>query len=150
MRRRWLRQEVPPLVIIQVGTGRRTTLQPLNRSGDFDAKTLALAAQAFRYKRTDKTHPINLRLLKLIYTAARRFKAPYIYLISGYRPGRATSRHTQGKAADIVIPGVPDRRLAAYFRRKKRVGVGFYPVSGFTHIDVRKRSYHWTDRSPPD
>src|SRR5262249_25624553 len=29
------------------------------------------------------------------------------------------------------------------------VGVGFYPKSGFVHLDVRDASYFWTDDSAP-
>ena len=29
------------------------------------------------------------------------------------------------------------------------MGVGIYPVSGFVHLDVRERSYFWSDSSGP-
>jgi hypothetical protein len=50
---------------------------------------------------------------------------------------------------DLVLPGVPDRRLAAYLRPQGFVGVGIYPTSGFVHLDVRARSYFWSDSSAP-
>ena len=93
--------------------------------------------------------PYLPRLLELIYRAVKRFRAPYVIVVSGYRDARATSRHAHGRAADIVLPGVSDRRLAAYFRRQGFVGVGLYPVSGFVHLDVRSRSFFWIDRSGP-
>jgi len=41
--------------------------------------------------------------------------------------------------------------LAAYLRKSPRVGVGLYthPGTHFVHLDVRERSYHWLDPSPP-
>lgn len=46
------------------------------------------------------------------------------------------SMHLQGRAADIYVPGIPIAdltRLAKYFQRG---GVGFYPGSGFVHVDT--------------
>ena len=63
--------------------------------------------------------------------------------------GRPESRHSLGRAADVVLPGVSDRKLARYFRGLPSVGVGLYPNSGFVHIDVREASYHWIDNSFP-
>lgn len=79
----------------------------------------------------------------------QEFKTPFAWLISGYRNARRTSRHSHGRAADVVLPGVSDRKLAAYFRRQGFVGVGLYPVSGFVHIDVRAQSHFWVDYSSP-
>src|SRR5690606_19570009 len=103
------------------------------------------------WKADGSEHPIDDRLLELVYRAVKRYKAPYVHLVSGYRNrnGQGSSRHNQGRAADVVLPGVGDAQLAAFFRRQGFVGVGYYPVSGFTHIDVRDRSYYWVDRSGP-
>lgn len=46
------------------------------------------------------------------------------------------SMHLSGRAADIYVPGIPIAdlsRLAMYFQRG---GVGFYPGSGFVHVDT--------------
>lgn len=117
--------------------------------GSFDITAAALAEQAFAYRDDGTTHPIHPRLIELVYRAARHFRSPYVHVVSGYRNGRPTSRHAQGRALDFVLPGVTDRRLASYLRPQGFVGVGVYPTSGFVHLDVRGRSYFWSDASGP-
>jgi uncharacterized protein YcbK (DUF882 family) len=144
----WLRQDPPPLVLRPV-RGRETHLSPLGGDGGFDAADLADAAHALAHHEDGSERPIEPRLVELVYQASRHFRAPWVVVISGYRPGRSTSRHAHGRAIDFVLPGVADRRLAAWARRLGFVGVGIYPVSGFVHLDVRERSYFWSDSSGP-
>jgi hypothetical protein len=125
------------------------TLTPLTDDGGFEADDLALAARALAHHEDGSEHPIEPRLIELVYRASRHFRAPWVVVVSGYRPGRATSRHSHGRAIDFVLPGVSDRRLAAWARTLGFVGVGIYPVSGFVHLDVRERSYFWSDGSGP-
>lgn len=124
-------------------------LTPLGDEGGFDADDLAAAAAALAFHDDGSEHPIEPRLVELVYRASRHFRAPWVTVISGYRPGRSSSRHAHGRAIDFVLPGVADRRLAAWARRIGFVGVGIYPVSGFVHLDVRERSYFWSDSSGP-
>lgn len=140
-----------PLVIRPVHGSEEFTLRRDPETGEYDSESHEAAMLAFQWKADGAMHPIEERLLSLVHDAAAHFKAPYVHLISGYRnrAGRNSSRHNQGRAADIVLPGISDARLAAYLRRQGYVGVGLYPVSGFTHIDVRERSYYWVDRSGP-
>jgi uncharacterized protein YcbK (DUF882 family) len=151
LRKRWLVEENPPLVIKPVHASVSFELRPDPRTGLFGEEAQRAAMAAFHWKTDGSEHPVDDRLLDLMYRAAKRYKAPYVHLVSGYRnrDGRSSSRHNQGRAADIVLPGVGDAQLAAFFRRQGFVGVGHYPISGFTHIDVRERSYYWVDRSGP-
>lgn len=146
--RTWLREEPPPLVFLPTHGQARITLSPAGDEGGFDADDLALAARALG-TREGATHEVHPRLVELVYRAVRQFRVPYVHVVSGYRDGRATSRHTQGRAVDFALPGVSDRRLAAYLRPQGFVGVGIYPVSGFVHLDVRARSHFWSDSSGP-
>ncbi len=50
---------------------------------------------------------------------------------------------------DFIVPGARDEDVAAFARTLGFVGVGIYPVSGFVHLDVRDRSYFWSDSSGP-
>jgi hypothetical protein len=50
---------------------------------------------------------------------------------------------------DIALPGVRDATLAAHLRAEGFTGVGTYAVSGFVHVDVRRRSYFWVDGTAP-
>ncbi|MDH5493904.1 MAG: DUF882 domain-containing protein, partial [Myxococcales bacterium] len=146
---RWLESSPRALVLRPIGD--RTPFELLPDLGEdrFGPRPLGLARKAFAYRRDGATHAIHPRLLELVYRAVHHFEAPYVHLVSGYRTTRATSRHAQGRAIDMVLPGVSDRRLAAYLRGFGFVGVGLYPVSGFVHLDVRARSYFWEDRSGP-
>jgi uncharacterized protein YcbK (DUF882 family) len=151
VRKRWLAEETPPMVIKPVHANVSFEVRPDPESGTFGEEAQEAARAAFHWKADGSEHPIDDRLLDLMYRAVKRYKAPYVHLVSGYRNrnGRSSSRHNQGRAADIVLPGVGDAQLAAFFRRQGFVGVGYYPISGFTHIDVRERSYYWVDRSGP-
>jgi uncharacterized protein YcbK (DUF882 family) len=141
----------PPLVIEPVNNSEAAvTLHPQRDDGGFSDEELERAARAFAPKDRQKLHPIAPHLLDLVYRAARHFDAPLVHLISGYRPDRAGSRHTQGRAIDMVLPGVSNEDLAEYVRQYGFVGVGIYPKSGFVHLDVREASYFWLDESLPD
>ncbi len=146
--RAWSRRDPPPLVLRPLHLAERFVLLPDAR-GRFDAEALARAEEALAYRVDDARHPIHPRLLELVYRAVRRFRAPYVWVISGYRDGNPRSRHAAGRAMDIVLPGVSSQRLAAYLRPMGFVGVGIYPTSGFVHLDVRARSYFWSDASGP-
>ena len=54
------------------------------------------------------------------------------------------SQHTQGKAIDFFIPGVPLEKLRASALRLQGGGVGYYPASGssFVHLDIGSVR-HW-------
>jgi len=137
----------PPLIIHVVGEPDPFVIDVQNDQGGFDDDAHAIAREAFgAWDGGPSVHP---RLLDLIYQAIRYFKAPSCHLISGLRRDRQASRHSHGMAADIVLPGVKDDALAAFFRAQGYTGVGTYPRSGFVHIDVRETSYFWVDRSPP-
>ncbi len=99
--------------------------------------------------RTGKKHRVPERLIWYLYLVGQHFDAP-VHVVSGYRhKERKTSRHKQGKAIDIRIPGVTPRALWNYCKRFDNVGLGYYPNSKFVHMDVRKRSYYWIDDSGP-
>ncbi len=146
--RAWASGEPPPLVLRPVGRADRPALTPSSIDGGFDADDLALAEEALRH-REGGSAPVHPRLVELVYRAVRHFDAPWVHVVSGYRPDSATSRHTQGRAVDMVLPGVSDRRLARFLQRQGFVSVGIYTRSGFVHLDVRARSYFWVDRSWP-
>jgi hypothetical protein len=145
----WLRDAPPLLVLKPVGKADLVSVRPTPSTGEFSELALGDAATALAHKDSGAVHPIHPRLLKVLYRAVRFFRTPYVWVVSGYRPERATSRHGQGRAIDFILPGVPNARLAKYLRQQGFVGVGVYPQSGFVHLDVREQSYFWTDRSAP-
>ena len=141
------------LTMYSVNLGERIRVFPFMPDGSLDPEAVAQIEHLMRDKHTHATHPVHPRLIKLLYKLADRFKARQINVISGYRENRtigAESHHTDGTAADIMLPGIKLPAVAKVTRRFGHVGVGYYPTSGFIHLDVReKRSFFWSDRSGP-
>ena len=92
---------------------------------------------------------MDMRLLEVLVGAAKRFHAPRIDIVSGYRApkynlmlrkkGREVARdsqHTYGHAVDFRIRGIPTAALVGYVRSLKLGGAGFYPGSEFVHADT--------------
>lgn len=139
----------PALSLHPVGGKAQTpyVLIPKSADGGFDDLQIDVASKALNS--WDGGPRVSARLLDLIYHAAKHFDVFHVHVVSGVRRDRSGSRHSHGLAADIVLPGVSDEELAAYFRPQGFCGVGIYTRAGFVHIDVRERSYFWLDKSPP-
>jgi uncharacterized protein YcbK (DUF882 family) len=93
---------------------------------------------------------LDLRVVQLAIRASHHFGSATIRIISATRPG-AHGKHGTGEALDFALEGVRASVLAAYLRGTPRAGVGIYthPKTQYVHLDVRERSYHWIDGSPP-
>ncbi len=75
-----------------------------------------------------------------------------LVLVSGFRPRSAGSYHSTGRALDFRVDGVANEALVAFCKTLQDTGCGFYPNSGFIHIDVRDPGtghVAWTDASRP-
>ena len=162
MRRHW--QEAPKvrkpqwrngyrdLMLYAVNLGIRVRVFPFLPDGTLDPEAVAEIERAFADKHTGEIRPVHPRLIKLLYKLAVRFEAKQINIISGFRVEAAEteSHHGDGSAVDFMMPGIKLPALAKVARRLGHVGVGYYPVSGFVHMDVReKSSYFWADPSGP-
>jgi uncharacterized protein YcbK (DUF882 family) len=107
--------------------------------------------------RNGQQHPMDAGLFDLFHDLRARLEVDRPFqIISGYRSpttnaalharssGVAThSLHMQGKATDLRIEGVELRHLRRAALDLKRGGVGFYPNSGFVHVDTG-RVRQWT------
>jgi hypothetical protein len=138
---------VAPMIVHRVGASDPCVLVPDSEDGGFDEAELQLATEILGGWPGGPI--VSARLLDLIYKATRHFDVRHVNVVSGIRRDRQGSRHSHGLAADIVLPGVDDEELAAYFRAQGFVGVGTYTRGGFIHIDVREASYFWVDKSAP-
>jgi uncharacterized protein YcbK (DUF882 family) len=94
--------------------------------------------------------PLDPRVVQLAFRAAHHFGNKPIVIVSAMRKG-AHGKHGTGDALDFQLEGVRAATLAAYARSYSRAGVGIYthPKTQYVHLDVRERSYHWLDGSPP-
>jgi uncharacterized protein YcbK (DUF882 family) len=108
-----------------------------------------------RCRHTNTQHPMNPRLVRVLYQVGKHYPGRRVEVVSGYRhPSVAKnprSPHMKGLACDFRISGVKNTELRDYLRRGfQKVGVGYYPNSSFVHLDVRKdRSAFWIDYSGP-
>jgi uncharacterized protein YcbK (DUF882 family) len=139
------------LVLSSINGGEQVALTATRDDGGFSVADLDRASHALREPGSNNEHPIDPRLLDVVYQLQVHFGVPEIRILSGYRtPGRrGASNHGRGRAMDIVVPGVKDTDLASFARQIGFVGVGIYPTSGFVHVDIRSRSYFWSDASGP-
>jgi hypothetical protein len=94
--------------------------------------------------------PLDPRVVQLAFRSAYHFGAASMILVSATRKG-AHGKHGSGDALDYQLEGVRASTLAAHVRSYPRAGVGIYthPKTQYVHVDVRDRSYHWIDGSPP-
>jgi uncharacterized protein YcbK (DUF882 family) len=108
-------------------------------------------AQLLRDPASGNQVPVDPLLVDVLYRLQRRFDAPSVRIVSGYRAGGGTgsSRHAHGAAVDLVIPGAKDAEVAAYARGLGSTGVGLYPRAGYVHVDMRTTSHFWRDMSGP-
>jgi len=145
-----------PIEFYNVNTRRRLKLRLYDHSGKVD-ETTALQLDTLLCDSRDRKHwrstRLDRRTLQLVYRTAYHFNASEVQVVSAYRRAlrRREGMHAKGKAIDFRIPGVKAATLAAYLRTLPRVGVGVYthPKTQFVHLDVRERSFHWLDASPP-
>jgi uncharacterized protein YcbK (DUF882 family) len=140
-----------PLTIECANTGTSETVRLYANDGSVNPA----AAQAFAHAVADSNGfaPLNPRLLQLVVKAAHHFQSSTVVVVSGYRQKRGgkSDHHTAGEAIDFKLPGVDYRRLAAHLDSYPLAGVGIYTnaKTHYVHLDVRDRSYHWLDASPP-
>jgi uncharacterized protein YcbK (DUF882 family) len=141
----------PLLVLRSINTLETASFPAAGAGGGFAGSALDRASLLLRDNATGTRHPVEPRLLDLVFRIEDHFHAPEIRFLSGYRlPSRGNgSNHGKGRAMDLVVPGVTDAEVAEFARTLGYVGVGIYPVSGFVHVDVRDRSYFWSDASGP-
>ena len=112
---------------------------------------LAQLNHFLRDHRTGAVHEYDPRLFDLLTTLEQRIGRPgaEIDVICGYRSPWSNEflrRHSQGvaehslhmeaEAVDIRIPGISTLALRDAALALKLGGVGYYPLSGFVHVDM--------------
>ncbi len=101
-----------------------------------------------RHEWTPGVHLVHPRLLWVIQRIADAFPWRAIYVFSGYRhppagsappkPGTHHSMHSEARAMDIFVVGIPNAALFAVCHKLEDVGCGYYPNNKFVHVDVRR------------
>ena len=153
-RERYGRPRNPGVVdLFRVANRERLRIRILDSRGRPRRAARNRLRQFMRERRTDASHDIDGRLLRLLVLVSDHFGGRRINIISGFRAAggftRESSRHTQGKAIDFRIDRVDNRELRDYCRDLGNVGVGYYPNSRFVHLDTRRSPAYWVDYSRP-
>lgn len=110
-----------------------------------------------RDSRNGTVASIDCKLLDLLDNLKKKIGTSKPYdVICGYRSPETNqmlrkrsggvaknSLHMQGQAVDVRVGGVALRNLRDAAKSFKAGGVGYYPRSGFIHVDVRDKPYYW-------
>ncbi len=140
--------ELGSFVIQSANTGEEMEVKLNLQTGELDAESYRRLRHLMRCLRTTAETPIDPRLIDLLYRISRR-TGQKIVLVSGFRApmySLATlSYHTRGMAADIRIPGMTPLMVRDLAMSMGVRGIGYYPVSGFVHVDVRDQFTTWID-----
>jgi uncharacterized protein YcbK (DUF882 family) len=103
-----------------------------------------------RDHRTGDIFPIDPRLMDILYVLQHRLENYNTFdVFSGYRSEKTNAKlrkishgvarrslHMTGQAADIKLPGSKLYNVRQAAVRLKSGGVGYYPSSGFVHVDT--------------
>jgi uncharacterized protein YcbK (DUF882 family) len=118
--------------------------------GRYQREGLRAAAHILRDWRQGRAHAVDPELLDLLWALRRRLEATApIQVLCGYRTPatnamlRRRSRgvaknslHMQGMAVDFTVPGRSLKAVRQAALSLRRGGVGYYPRSGFVHVDT--------------
>ncbi len=119
-------------------------------SGAYVPEALSAIDRFLRDSLNGSVAPIDPKLLDLLHELHAKVgaDAPFT-VVCGYRSPKTNaalrarshsvaehSLHMEGKAVDIRITGVPLAKLYKAALEMKAGGVGYYPKSGFIHVDV--------------
>jgi uncharacterized protein YcbK (DUF882 family) len=135
-------------VVQSVNNGEEMEITFNLSTGELDADAYKKFRHLMRCLHTGAETPIDPRLVDLLYRITQRTRQK-ILLVSGFRApmySMATlSYHTRGMAADIRIPGMTALMARDLAESMGVKGLGYYPVSGFIHVDVREQRTRWID-----
>lgn len=138
-------EEPEPVMFLRVRTGEREKLQLYTKSGKLIHKSVQRLSHLARDKKTQKVKRLHFRLIYMLQQVALAFPGKAIEIISGYRPQSSgnESQHAFGRAMDFRISGVSNAALYRVCKSLKRSGCGYYPNSGFVHMDAREKKTTW-------
>lgn len=119
--------------------------------GSYVPSALEEIDAVLRDHRTGEIRPMSPRLLDLVFALTVQLGSVNpVRIISGYRsaatnemlraesPGRVAERslHLTGEAVDLCFANQPLHRVRDAAIALRGGGVGYYPKSGFVHVDI--------------
>lgn len=117
--------------------------------GQYQQDTIKTFEHVLRDHRQNLSAPMDKRLYDLLFKLQQEVDFQKdIHVISAYRSPMTNqmlaarsngvakkSYHMKGMAMDIAMPGIQLKTLCDAAKSLKLGGVGFYPSSGFIHVD---------------
>lgn len=152
------RARMPQIPLEHVTTHAALHLRPDLPHGGFSAQQMKSLSTLLRCHHTGQRHAMSRRLAEILYATGRHYRNAKLLIVAGYRApriarekGNPRSPHKRGVACDFQVSGVSNETVRDFLRSTFRnIGVGYYPNSGFIHVDVgRKRDAYWIDYSAP-
>lgn len=137
------------LSLYNIHTGENRTISYRNHAGEYDTEGLAALNWILRCHNTNQQTDMDILVVEYLNSIDNQFGGGnLIHIISGFRSpeyngkllseGRGVaknSQHTLGKAIDFAIPKVSLEIIRNTARTLCYGGVGYYPQTGFVHID---------------
>lgn len=119
------------------------------QDGNYIKDALDEISYLLRDHRTDEAIEFDPLVIDQAYALSRKFDTRQPFeIFSGYRSEETNqelrhgsrrvakrSLHIEGRAIDLRLPGVSIKQLRAAALSLRYGGVGYYPKSGFVHID---------------
>ncbi|HNW44721.1 MAG TPA: DUF882 domain-containing protein [Elusimicrobiales bacterium] len=127
-----------------------------NGDGTYNQDGLAKIRRLMRCSLTGGETAVSVKLVELLDAVEDRFGRRGLIVLSGYRAPKWNRRvagaarwslHMLGWAADIRVQGYKPLKVAAYAKKMRSGGVGYYPDAGFVHLDAGGARY-WVVRRP--
>jgi len=123
--------------------------------GQYIKAEMAALNRVLRDHRSNEIYTMDQRLFDMLYALQQQLDSNATYhVISGYRSPKTNamlnsnssgvakrSLHVQGRAIDIRLPGVELTQLRQAALDLKAGGVGYYPKSGFIHVDTGRTRF---------
>ncbi len=128
------------------------------RKGRYDRNALEEISDYLRDHRNGHVHEISHNLMNVLYSTQQGLQRLHpeqeivFHVISGYRSPQSNgmlrangggqakkSRHMQGDAIDIRVPGISTVELRNMAWCQQRGGVGYYRGSDFVHVDTHTK-----------
>jgi len=137
------------LTFYNVHTGERLRVRFRDEQGRYDLSALDDINHILRCHHTGEVASMDTKLVEHINLVQKTLGGDgEIHVISGYRSpeynamlvkrSRRAARHSfhvEGQALDFYIPGVKHRAIRQAALKLQYGGVGYYPRSGFIHLD---------------
>jgi len=137
------------LTLFNVHNKEKLNVTYRNRDGEYDHEALSAIDRILRCHFTEEVARIDIRTIEYLNRLDKTLGGGNeIHVISGYRSPEYNrhlqqeghkvakrSLHLKGKAIDIAIPNISTEIVRKTALKLRKGGVGYYPDSGFVHID---------------